>query len=236
MLHLSSAILATAAMARACSSLASRNPNFRLPASCSTLRSALQIAERAFTAQGVPEADLSAQYLLARAAGFSSSRAELALRLDRPLPAEARAQFETMCEQRLQRTPVQYILGDWDFHELVLTLRPPVLIPRPETEQLVELVLQAHAAHQVQLPTGGAARSETPATASSADVDPAAARGLRILDVGCGSGAIGLALLHQMPAAECVGLDVRPEAADLAAFNAEALGLDDRYHSIMVAG
>ena len=74
--------------------------------------------------------------------------------------------------------PVQYILGDWDFHALTLAVRP-LLIPRPETEELVELVLDAHGAR-------GAERAAT------------------FLDVGCGSSAIGLALLRALPAARCV--------------------------------
>ena len=79
-----------------------------------------------------------------RAAGFGSSRSALTGQLDAPLSEPARSRFEQMCSRRLARQPVQYILGDWDFHELTLQLRAPVLIPRPETEQLVEMVLAAH--------------------------------------------------------------------------------------------
>ena len=119
----------------------------------------------------MPEASLSAEHLLTRAAGFGSSRAALASQLNSPLDEDARDLFAEMCARRLERVPVQYILGDWDFHALTLAVRPPVLIPRPETEELVELVLDAHGA-------GGAERAAT------------------FLDVGCGSGAIGLAPLR----------------------------------------
>ena len=151
----------------------------------------MQAATAAFQARDVPEASLSAEHLLTRAAGFGSSRAALASQLNSPLDDGARAEFAEMCARRLERVPVQYILGDWDFHALTLAVRPPVLIPRPETEELVELVLDAHGA-------GGAERAAT------------------FLDVGCGSGAIGLALLRALPAARCVGVDVSAAAVDLA--------------------
>ena len=116
-----------------------------------TLGDALHEAESAFCAANVPEAELSAQYLLARAAGLGNSRSLLAATLAEPISAAAAQAFDDMCKQRLRRVPVQYILGDWDFHDLTLSVRPPVLIPRPETEELVEHVL---AAHGTSRPTG----------------------------------------------------------------------------------
>ena len=100
---------------------------------------------------------------------------------------------------------MQYILGDWDFHGLTLELEPPVFIPRPETEELVELVL--------------AGQRE-----SSSGV-------LSLLDFGCGGGAIGLALLHQLEDARCVGVDINPAAVSLARRNAERCGLTARYEA-----
>eukprot|EP00964_Phaeocystis_antarctica_P115836 scaffold79828_cov51-Phaeocystis_antarctica.AAC.2 len=130
----------------ACAHLSSATelPSFRLaPPATASLGAALQSAVAAFATAEVPEAEDSAQHLLARAAGFGSSRSALTMQLDAPLSEPARSCFEQMCSQRLARQPVQYILGDWDFHELTLQLRAPVLIPRPETEQLVEMVLAA---------------------------------------------------------------------------------------------
>lgn len=193
----------------ACSAAAAA---YRLPAGARTLGGALSAAGAALSAAGVPEPALSAEHLLARAAGFGSSRAALAAAARAPLEPGAREAFEAMCAARLERVPVQYILGDWDFHALTLALRPPVLIPRPETEELVELVLAAHAAADGDSGGGGGS----------------------FLDVGCGSGAIGLALLAARPRATCVGIDVSEAAAALAAENAERCGLGARYRAELV--
>lgn len=71
----------------------------------------------------------------------------------------------------MARMPVQYIIGEWDFCEMVLKMTPPVFIPRPETEELVELILQ--------------------------QCDDTI--GMRFMEIGCGSGAISLALLNALP-------------------------------------
>ena len=201
--------LALLACAHLSSATATELPSFRLaPPATASLGAALQSAVAAFATAAVPEAEVSAQHLLARAAGFGSSRSALTAQLDAPLSEPARSRFEQMCLRRLARQPVQYILGDWDFHELTLQLRAPVLIPRPETEQLVEMVLAAH--------------GDQPA--------------LRLLDVGCGSGAIGLALLNKLPRATCVGIDIREEAVDLSAENAALVGVAARYSALHVPG
>ncbi|KAL1515268.1 hypothetical protein AB1Y20_001900 [Prymnesium parvum] len=181
-----------------------------LPRPCATLGAALRAAEQAFERHRIPEPGLSAEHLLTRAAGLGSARAALRASLASPLPADALARFDAMCEQRLRRVPVQYILGDWDFHELTLALAAPVLIPRPETETLVELVLSALRGRE--------------------------AAAVELLDVGCGSGAIGLALLNKLPAARCTALDVRREATDLAAHNARLCRLSERYRVDLVEG
>lgn len=78
--------------------------------------------------------------------------------------------FEQLCECRMARMPVQYIIGEWDFRELTLKMQPPVFIPRPETEELVELILQQF---DVKEP-------------------------VKFLEVGCGSGCISLSLLYSL--------------------------------------
>jgi release factor glutamine methyltransferase len=183
--------------------------SFRLPPSA-TLGVALQHATAALASADVPAAGPSAEHLLAAAAGFGSDRSALALQRGATLSAGSREAFERMTARRLAREPVQYILGEWDFRELTLALRPPVLIPRPETEELVGHVLQAHGG-------GGCAP-------------------LRLLDVGCGSGAIGLALLHALPRATCEAIDVCDVATALASENAERCGVDARYRASLVPG
>ncbi|XP_028855405.1 MTRF1L release factor glutamine methyltransferase isoform X2 [Denticeps clupeoides] len=108
-----------------------------------------------------------------------------------------------LCTQRITRKPVQYVIEEWDFRDLTLKMRPPVFIPRPETEELVRLVLD-------DLQKQGVGD------------------GLRFLEVGCGSGAISLSLLHSMPQLRGVALDQSQEAVDLTKENAHRLGLSDR--------
>lgn len=79
--------------------------------------------------------------------------------------------FDELCQCRLSRMPIQYVIGQWEFRDLTLKMIPPVFIPRPETEELVELILQ-----QVQIN-----------------------RNLKFLEIGCGTGAISLALLKSLP-------------------------------------
>ncbi len=99
--------------------------SFRLPARATSFGSALSAAEEAFLGGDVPEARLSAEHLLASAAGLRDRSRLLPLGAER-LPESAREAFEGMCARRLRRAPVQYIVGDWDFHELTLRVAPPV--------------------------------------------------------------------------------------------------------------
>lgn len=95
---------------------------------------------------------------------------------------------------------MQYLVGEWDFRDITLELAPPTLIPRPETEELVGLALST-------LPRD---------------------RPVRFLDIGCGSGAIALSILHERPAARGVAMDIQSNAVQLTGRNAERLGLSKR--------
>ncbi|KAK8725160.1 hypothetical protein OTU49_010728 [Cherax quadricarinatus] len=86
------------------------------------------------------------------------------------LSKEILTEVDRLMTCRLARMPLQYILGEWDFHSVTLKMRPPVFIPRPETEQLVELALEC--LQGIHTP--------------------------RVLEIGCGSGAISLSLLHSI--------------------------------------
>ena len=153
---------------------------------------------RRLTAAGVPSPEADALLLLEGALGVD--RFTLLLQPDRPVDVAAGARLAHMLRRRVAREPLQLILGNTNFYGLELAVAPGVLIPRPETERLVQLVLE-------ELGT------------------PAGARPM-LLDVGTGTGAVALALKAEMPAATVWGSDVSPEAVALAARNAAALGLD----------
>ena len=152
----------------------------------------LRRLRRALGAAGLPE--LEAWDLLAAATGWP--RKALYGRLTSPLPQEALDRAEALLKRRLQGYPLQYLVGEVEFFGLPLRVEEGVLIPRPETEGLVELALG------LPLP-------------------PAP----RILDVGTGTGAIALALKRALPEAEVYATEVDPKALALARENAERLGL-----------
>jgi release factor glutamine methyltransferase len=100
--------------------------------------------------------------------------------------------------------PIQYIIGHVDFRGLKIHCDPRALIPRPETERLVEAILES-------------ARASEP---------------LRIADVGTGTGCIGLALLSELPKAEVIGVDISPDALALARENAQRLGMSRHFQTL----
>ncbi|KAK3589466.1 hypothetical protein CHS0354_030588 [Potamilus streckersoni] len=113
---------------------------------------------------------------------------------------------EEFCKQRLQRVPVQYILGEWDFHSLTLKMRPPVFIPRPETEELASHVEEDIIHQQV-----------------NGKLSP-----IHVLEIGCGSGAVSLHLVHSLNQVNVVAVDKSMEACSLTQENSEKLGVADR--------
>lgn len=116
------------------------------------------------------------------------------------LKKEQLEQIEQMCDARVSRMPVQYILKEWEFRDLPLIMRIPVFIPRPETEELVELITQ--------------------------QLDPD--ENFKILEVGCGSGCISLALLKSLPnVRQIVAIDQSKVACELTEENAKKLGFSD---------
>lgn len=137
-------------------------------------------------------------WLLAKALGTSSQG--LLLRLGEEVAPEAEARVRSWLEQRLEGYPLQLLLGDVEFCGLSLEVRQGVLIPRPETEELVEIGL------------GLLARCQKP----------------RVLDVGTGTGAIALAIKHARPDAEVWATDIDPAAVELARANAARLELEIR--------
>jgi release factor glutamine methyltransferase len=156
-----------------------------------TAREALAEAERRLAAAGIETPRVDAEWLVAHLLG--TTRSGLAVRLDDEVDG-----LEPLLARREQREPLAYILGEWGFRRLTLKTDARALVPRPETETLVERALAL------------AAGIERP----------------RILDVGVGSGAIALALKDERPDAQVTGVDVSADALALARENADRLGLE----------
>jgi release factor glutamine methyltransferase len=140
---------------------------------------------------------LDAELLLADLLG--TTRAMLLGRDTDPLPDGTRASFESRITRRANGEPVAYLLGRREFWTLTLAVGPGVLVPRPETELLVEAALEALAGRTAP----------------------------RVLDLGTGSGAIGLAIASARPDAHVDLVDASPDALAIAEANRRALGLDN---------
>jgi len=173
---------------------------------CKSARELVRGLSEVFFQQGVPEARLSAEYLVAACIG--SSRTQLLHK--NPLLSQVDLDWNVLLDyalRRLRREPVQYIVGNWDFHNLTLKVRFPVLIPRPETEELVDKILQFW---KESLQLGGFTTGIR-----------------RCLEVGCGGGAISLSLLKawkdltgKSNLLQVTALDIDPEAVALTRENA----------------
>ncbi|WP_338769257.1 peptide chain release factor N(5)-glutamine methyltransferase [Massilia sp. METH4] len=135
--------------------------------------------------------------LLCHALGIS--RTGLITQSDRALTEDEAARVSALLQRRLGGEPVAYIVGRREFYGLDFSVGPGVLIPRPETELLVELALE-------RLPPRG-----------------------RVLDMGTGSGAIAVAIAHARPDAQVTALDVSPDALAIARRNAELNGAKVRF-------
>ncbi len=165
-----------------------------------TLTEALRAATHSLARAGIPGPDVDARLLLCAATGLD--RLGLIRDPDGPVSAEAAARLNTFLERRLAREPVSRILGVRAFWGLTLRITGDVLDPRPDTETLVEAVLDAVKA-----------RRRAP---------------LRILDLGTGSGAILCALLHDLPAAQGWAVDRSDAACQVAQANLAACGVAER--------
>ena len=153
-------------------------------------RSAERLAE-----QGTERPRLDAERLVCHVLG--EDRVALYMHLERPLSAGDAERVDELVARRARREPLQYVLGEWGFRRLVLAVDRRALIPRPETEIVVERCLA--------LLAGVASPS--------------------VLDVGTGSGAIALAIADELPAARVIGIDVSADALALAEENRRRTGL-----------
>jgi release factor glutamine methyltransferase len=170
-----------------------------MPEESWTVLKLLQWTTDYFQRNNVPEPRTSAEVLLAHV--LAEDRLFLYLNYDRPMEGSELAAYRACIKRRLEGEPNQYITGLQEFWSLRFRVSPDVLIPRPETEVLVEAVLEF---------------------LDKADSD------LDILDLGTGSGAIAIALARELPAARIVAADLSMAALHLARENARLNQVDER--------
>lgn len=161
-----------------------------------TRRQALAGSADRLAAAGCESADVDAEILLAHVLGLK--RSELRATLDRDLDDEGAAELEALLRRRERREPLAYVLGEWGFRRLALAVDGRVLVPRPETEVVVERCL-----------------------ALVSDLGEP-----RVLDVGTGSGAIALSIADEHPGSRVTGVDRSTGALDVARANAASTGID----------
>jgi release factor glutamine methyltransferase len=160
-----------------------------------TIGEALDRARLRLDEAGVEDPLVDAEWLAAHAVGLT--RSELAVENHRELTQAEEAQLMRLLDRRAAREPLAYVLGEWGFRRLTLKVDRRVLVPRPETEIVVERCLEL----------------------LRGDESPA------VLDVGTGSGAIALAIADEHPGARVTAIDVSEDALALAGENAAGAGL-----------
>jgi release factor glutamine methyltransferase len=178
-----------------------------------------------FEEKGIDEARRSAECLLAHALG--QKRLQLFLRFDQPVAEDELARFRDLVRRRLKNEPVQYLVGSTEFYGLEFTVSPAVLIPRPETEHLVEAVID-------RCREGNISREENIAREGNMSDDEALPRqgqlpaNARILDIGTGSGIIAVTLAAQLSEVQVTAIDISEAALEIARENAVRNNVADR--------
>lgn len=146
-----------------------------------------------FTSQKIPEPRLGAELLLSNV--LNCRRIDLYLQFERILSARERDQFREYVKRRMRREPVQYILGETEFYGLPFKVSPEVIIPRQETELMVDVVIEHVRSLEDQ--------------------------SLKILDIGTGSGCIAISLAKQLPDCSIWGMEKSSSALEVAKKNAD---------------
>jgi release factor glutamine methyltransferase len=164
------------------------------------LKQAVDSAYQLFIENDVPSPRLNAELLLLFV--LNRERSYLYAHPERELTPDEQSRFDDVIRERARGCPTQYITGHQEFWGLDLLVSPAVLIPRPETEHVVETVLELVKEYQFDGPGR-----------------------LRLLDVGTGSGCIALALASELPHAEIHACDISEEALEIARINAARLAL-----------
>ncbi len=152
---------------------------------------------------------LDAEMLLGAATGLQ--RIDLYSRFERPLEDGEVTKMRSLLQRRSQGEPIAYILGEKEFYRKNFLVSPATLIPRPETELLVEHVLDC------------------------IEQAPESAEPLWILDLGIGTGCIAQSVLAEVPRAQAIGVEISEAALMIAKQNSERIGVGDRYHTVLGA-
>ncbi|MFI5264025.1 MAG: peptide chain release factor N(5)-glutamine methyltransferase [Candidatus Kapaibacterium sp.] len=161
-----------------------------------TFQEAIKNATQQFEQNGIADPKTNADYLAMHILGIWNKN-ELRKYFTKTIAEEQSAQYEVVINRRLNHEPLQHIIGETEFFGLRLFTSPAALIPRPETEILVEEALKEAANFSKN--------------------------GLRILDIGTGSGAIALALASRLPDVSVIGIDISKDAIELAEKNKDRL-------------
>ena len=163
-----------------------------------TVEAILQWTTRHFKKHNIPTPRLDAEVLLAHL--LKTDRVGVYTSYDRPLDSKERRIFRDMVKRRIKHEPVAYITGHREFFSLDFLVRPGVLIPRPETEILVEKV------YEMRLALGN--------------------KRISLLDLGTGSGNIAISLARRLPGDKITACDISEDAIDIAKDNARRLKVD----------
>ncbi len=165
-----------------------------------TILSLIRWSEEYLTEKGIDSPRLNAELMLASALGYK--RIDLYTRFDKPLVREELDRYKALFVRRIKKEPLQYILGHADFYGRRFSVCPDVLIPRPETEHLIEATIEIVKENDIQSPG--------------------------ILDIGTGSGCIAITLAAEIEGAVITALDVSDRALKCADENAARHAVGDR--------
>jgi release factor glutamine methyltransferase len=171
------------------------------------IRSGLGDAIALLERENVPSAALAAELLLMHALG--RDRAWLYAHPEQEIDTPTRDQYFSLIVRRTSGVPTQYLTGHQEFWGLDFEVTPDVLIPRPETEHVIEVAIERLAA-------------------GSDIASPCRKEKFRIADVGTGSGCIAIALAHELPAVQIIATDISAAALEVARRNASRHGVDSR--------
>src|SRR5262245_43806761 len=180
-----------------------------------------------FQRKGIPNPRLDAELLLASV--LKCKRIDLYTGFEKIVPEEKLAKFRLLIERRAKREPLQYILGETEFWGLAFKVTPDVLIPRPETELLVEEALKFVKSERSKVPLRSEREDHEKIDGES---EGRAGSPLAIMDIGTGSGCIAIALAKNLPEAKIVATDLSKEALEVAKENAQTHAVVDHIEFI----